>query len=137
MFNHKKLSIFSFFPHDKLKNVLDKMPKFFSWLITMILVWIGWVFFAFEDTQHIMMMFKNLTNVSNLINADTLYFMRQYGVFLIICMISSTPWCTNVFNSMNDNVKSWLKLILVVLGMVVCTASLINASFNPFLYFRF
>ncbi|MBQ7889803.1 MAG: MBOAT family protein [Erysipelotrichaceae bacterium] len=119
------------------KNVLDKMPKFFSWLITMILVWIGWVFFAFEDTQHIMMMFKNLTNVSNLINADTLYFMRQYGVFLIICMISSTPWCTNAFNSMNDNVKSWLKLILVVLGMVVCTASLINASFNPFLYFRF
>ena len=119
------------------KNVLDRMPKFFSWLITMALVWIGWIFFAFEDTEHILQMFKNLTNFSCLFNADALYFVRQYGLFLVVCIIASAPFASQKLNGLHETAKSWIKLILIVLGMIVCTASLINASFNPFLYFRF
>ena len=119
------------------KKVLDALPSAVSWLITMALVWTGWVFFAFEDINQMMSMFKHLTDFASFINQDALYCMRQYGVFLLICIIASTPWGYTKLRQMKSEHQSVLKFVLVVFGMAVCTASLINASFNPFLYFRF
>ena len=36
-----------------------------------------------------------------------------------------------------DELKHLLKLWPVLLALVLCTASLVDASYNPFLYFRF
>lgn len=119
------------------KKWLDQIPSFFSWFITMVLVLIGWVFFAFEDTTSMLQMFHHLSDVSALINADTLYFVRQYGLFLLISFIACAPWVHDRLFALNAKTQSFVKMILVILGMVVCTASLISASFNPFLYFRF
>ncbi|MBQ4343294.1 MAG: MBOAT family protein [Erysipelotrichaceae bacterium] len=119
------------------KQVLDQMPKVLSWFLTMVLVWIGWVFFAFEDTQQMLAMFRNLTDFSSFINQDTLYVVRQYGIFLVVCLVASTPLGLSKLHSLDEKQQSIIKMVLVMTGMVICTASLINASFNPFLYFRF
>jgi len=119
------------------KQVLDQMPKVLSWFLTMVLVWIGWVFFAFEDTQQMLAMFRNLTDFSSFINQDTLYVVRQYGIFLMVCLVASTPLGLSKLHSLDEKQQSIIKMVLVMTGMVICTASLINASFNPFLYFRF
>lgn len=119
------------------KQVLDQMPKVLSWFLTMVLVWIGWVFFAFEDTQQMLVMFRHLTDFSSFINQDTLYVVRQYGIFLVVCLVASTPLGLSKLHSLDEKQQSIIKMVLVMTGMVICTASLINASFNPFLYFRF
>ena len=36
-----------------------------------------------------------------------------------------------------EEVFGWLKIIYLLIILVLCTAYLIDASFNPFLYFRF
>lgn len=119
------------------KKVLDKMPKLISWFITMTLLMIGWVFFAFEDTAMVVKMFQHLTDFSSVINKDALYYVREYGVFLLISFIACAPFGLNQLNSLNEKTRTFVKMVLVVAGMVICTASLISASFNPFLYFRF
>ncbi len=68
------------------------------------------------------------------VNAATLYYLKSYARVFLIALVGATPWP-----------KAWalkkdMPLVdaLVMAGLLLlCTASLVDGSFNPFLYFRF
>ncbi|MCL2433443.1 MAG: MBOAT family protein [Clostridia bacterium] len=68
-----------------------------------------------------------------LVGREALYYLRNFGVVLAVAVAGSLPIYTLFKN------QKWRALEPVFVGalLVVSTASLVNGSFNPFLYFRF
>ena len=77
-----------------------------------------------------------------LMSAECAYYMKSYGVLILVSIIGSTPlikMMVSKFSVTNCGKKMMPVLRPIVLAalMTVCTAYLIDSSFNPFLYFRF
>ena len=51
--------------------------------------------------------------------------------------VSATPALRKLFFRLPEKVQDVLTPVLVLASLVLCTASLVDASYNPFLYFRF
>ena len=62
---------------------------------------------------------------------------RSYAVILFIAAIAATPVPKKLFQRIPQRVQNVLTPVLVVLCLVISTAYLVDATYNPFLYFRF
>lgn len=69
------------------------------------------------------------------ISVETLYYFRSYIVVLLIALIGATPLPKRLVEG-TKFVKVLEPVVLLIL-LAVCTAYLVDGSFNPFLYFRF
>ena len=75
-------------------------------------------------------------------NEQFWFYLRNYGPMLIIAAIGSTPLLRDTFNKLSKSKKTKklinvLEPIFIALVLILCTAFLVDGSFNPFLYFRF
>ena len=73
-----------------------------------------------------------------LVSREALYYLRSYAVLLVVCAAASLP----VWKRLGERIESASIMTVVepvVLAglLLVITASLVDGSFNPFLYFRF
>ena len=121
-------------------KVLDKVGKVFSHIYTIILILIGWVIFAFENLGEIEAYLYAMFNVNNFVNNETLYYLKNYGLIMILGIICSTLLANKVIDKFNKANNKGFKIIEVIVYMtifILCTANLVSDSFNPFLYFRF
>lgn len=121
-------------------KILDKAGKVLSHIYTIILILIGWVIFAFEDLSEIGTYLYAMFNVNNFINNETLYYLKNYGLIMILGIICSTLLANKVIYKFNKANNKGFKIIEVIVYMtifILCTANLVSDSFNPFLYFRF
>ncbi len=76
------------------------------------------------------------------VTAETLYYLRSYAMVLILGVVGATPLMKKLVariqaGRVGGNVLNALEPVLLLAALVVCTAFLIDGSFNPFLYFRF
>ena len=121
-------------------KVLEKLPKIFGHIYTILLVLISWVIFAFEDLRKIGTYLATMFNLnaSSFANPEALYYLKNYIIIIIIGIICSIPFIR--LNRKKENKKiifGIIESVACVLILIICTASLVNNSFNPFLYFRF
>lgn len=65
----------------------------------------------------------------------TLYYGRSYLVLMGICAIAATPYPSKILGKVKGS--EMLKLAGLMVLLLLCTAYLVDGSFNPFLYFRF
>lgn len=65
------------------------------------------------------------------------YRLRTYLPTLVILAIGSTPLMKRVWDKLGERGQAALQPVLVLAALVLCTASLVDAGYNPFLYFRF
>lgn len=77
-----------------------------------------------------------------LVNAESLYYLRSYGLIFILAILGATPLPKKLFAKLNQNkavcnLCMVLEPVILVLLVLVVTAYLVDGSFNPFLYFRF
>ncbi|MBO5317071.1 MAG: MBOAT family protein, partial [Oscillospiraceae bacterium] len=67
-----------------------------------------------------------------------LYYLRSYGVLLVLAVVGSTPLIRNTAKRLeNTRSVAVLEPVLLLAALLVCSAYLVDGSFNPFLYFRF
>lgn len=103
---------------------------------------ISWVIFAFEDLKQIGTYLAAIfgQNQIPLINSQAIYYAKNYSIPIIIGIVLSIPVIWNILKKIESK-KSKLSSIAVSLLyvgiLVLCTASLVSDSYNPFLYFRF
>ena len=76
------------------------------------------------------------------ISGSTIYYLKSFGVVLLLAIIGSTPLPKKLIQWIKDkNVGSKILTVLepiaMILLLLVCTGYLVDGSFNPFLYFRF
>lgn len=124
-----------------LKDFLSK-HKIFGHIYTLFLVVISFIIFNADSLNYITLFLKNLFGLNHLpfSNAETLYYLKSYLVILIISIFASTPILKTVVNKLKNKYHMLidiLEVIIILSLLFVVTAFLIDASFNPFLYFRF
>lgn len=72
-----------------------------------------------------------------MVSAETLYYLRSYGVILIIALLGATPVVKLAAGKLPERVRTVLTPIVLVALLFIITGYLVDGSFNPFLYFRF
>ncbi len=124
-----------------LSKFLDK-HKVFGHIYTLFLVNISFVIFN-NSMSDVIIQLKNMffLNSIDFVNTETIYYLRSYFMILVISIVSATPVIKYLFSKIKykkkEEVGGWLKIVYLLIIFVLCTAYLIDASFNPFLYFRF
>ena len=76
------------------------------------------------------------------ISTEFVYYLRSYGVVLLIGIIGSTPLPKLVTKKIDESrvggkIMTILAPVALCVLLAVCTACLVDGSYNPFLYFRF
>ena len=123
-----------------LLKLLKRFPSFIQHGYTLILVLISWVLFAILDptvmVEYLKIMF-NLTGAS-LYNSTSLYQLTNYAILFVILFIAATPLAKHLYNQwLMIERFSYLIPVVVLVLLVICTMYIVDASYNPFLYFRF
>ena len=74
-------------------KVLEKLPKIFGHIYTILLVLISWVIFAFEDLGKIGTYLGTMfgLNGASLANPEAIYYLKNYIVIIVIGIICSIP----------------------------------------------
>ena len=125
------------------KNIWGKhleRTKIFKYIYTLFFVVISFVIFNSNSLNEIINSLKNMFCLNNLefMNKETIYYIRNYLVIIVIAIIASTPFIKNIFNKIKSNkLLDILEVVYYFCLLIVITAFLIDSSFNPFLYFRF
>jgi len=118
--------------------------KVFKHIYVMFFVIISFVIFNAANMGDAMECIKNMFGFGGIpfISDEWLYFLRSYGITIIIAIVGSTPIAAKVISTVK-NKKVGEKIIniaepVILAGLlIVTTAYLVDGSFNPFLYFRF
>ena len=58
-------------------------------------------------------------------------------LLLVMLAVASTPLMAKLFGKLPEKARDLLLPILIAAGLLVSVAYLVNATYNPFLYFRF
>lgn len=124
-----------------LGKLLKRLPAFVSWLYTIVLVWLGWVLFAFEDFGRGLGYLKSMFGMAGnaLCSNEAVYLLLNFAAPLLIMTVG----CTELPSALARKYcieKKWYQAalsIFIVAIMVLSVAYLVDASYNPFLYFRF
>lgn len=126
-----------------LLKFFEKIPKVFSYIYSYLLIIIGWGIFAYEDTDKLILNFKNMFGISGVsfANKETWFMLGQYAVMFIAAAVLSTPLFKKIGMKMNNthpNIYGCIYQPIITLALlIISVAYLAGNSFNPFLYFRF
>ena len=120
-----------------LKKYIDKLPDFVKHIYTIILVFIGWMIFAFDDSKYLFGFIKALTS-NKFVDSAFLYYFKNYFLILVIATLFSLPVYPKVKEKMNNSIfTSLLSISIYVILFIITLSYLVSDTYNPFLYFRF
>ena len=125
-----------------LKDLLKKIPSIFSHIYTLIIVIIGWVIFDMNTLTDSVNYIKIMFGFGNNIFIDNLakYTLTNNFIILLIGLICSTKLIKIYINKIKSSFREndvFLITAINLLILIISTAYLVGASYNPFLYFRF
>ena len=120
-----------------LGKLIEKLPSFISRIYTLLVVIVGWIFFATESfekaREYLIAMFGGASGIWGSTPQNIAWL-----PMLIIGAICSTPLFKHIGKKLSGKWFEFpIEVTLVVLALILCTASLVSESYNPFLYFRF
>ena len=113
------------------KKWLDK-NVILARVYTILAILIGWMIFAITELGNIKIYFGRLFSFS--VTEDWIYYLRNYGIILIIGILLSTPILKKWYDRQNNKILCNILLLVIFLLSI---AYLVDAAYNPFLYFRF
>ena len=125
-----------------LKKYLDK-TKVIKHIYTILIVIISFLIFNTETIPEIINSLKNMFFINDIptITKETLYYLRSNIVLFIVAIIGATPFMKLLIGKLKETrlkiVIDVLEPVTYIVLLTLTTAFLIDASFNPFLYFRF
>ena len=120
-----------------LKKYIDKLPDFVKHIYTIVLVFIGWMIFAFDDSKYLFGFIKALTS-NKFVDSAFLYYFKNYFLILVIATLFSLPVYPKVKEKMNNSIfTSLLSISIYVILFIITLSYLVSDTYNPFLYFRF
>ena len=114
-----------------------------KYIYSLLIIIIGFLIFNSSSVSEIIIGIKNMFLINNIpINSkETVYHLRNNLVLIVIAFIGTTPLLKNIVVAVKktrfEKVLNVLEPITYIILLTLCTAFLIDESFNPFLYFRF
>ena len=124
---------------------LARLPKALNRLYTLFFVIISWVIFSFESVRDIGAYIGAMFGSAGIFaDAGSGYHLLSNLVLFAVLIVASTPWPRLFFFRLRVRLDEtggrWLFVLRLAAGgvlLLLTTAHLVDAGFNPFLYFRF
>ena len=115
-----------------LRNVREKLPDWVNWLVTMLIVNFGWVFFAAPSLGSALHWIRQMFySTAGFVDGTALYYLGSSWPLLLIAIIGCTPWPKLVGANFAGSKGVGTKVVSVAvyaLLLVSCVASMINAT---------
>ena len=120
-------------------RALAKLPGGVQHVYTLVLVVISWAIFAIEDFGQLGGYLKVMFGFGGVPLADGafFYYLRSFLPLMVAAGIGSTPLLANLWRRLKPRTAAVALPILLLAGLMLCTAYVVDATYNPFLYFRF
>lgn len=127
-----------YFLADKLKRLPEKVSQLYAF----VLVLFGWVLFFSPTLADAIRYLGNMLGIggSGFLDSTGLYYLAGSFILLVICFLCSTPWVWKKFRRFVLQKGSYPSIAAAVVYTAIfifSIAYLVNATYNPFLYFRF
>lgn len=113
-------------------------------IYTLLFLVLGFVLFDSASVGEALQYFKAMFGLAGIPAANTasLYYFRSNLVLLLVAVIGATPLPKRIYEKIGETAVGGRILAVLtpsaaVASVAVCTAYLIDGSFNPFVYFRF
>ena len=118
---------------------LKRAPGAVGHLYTLFFVLVSWTIFAIEDFGQLGEYLKVMFGLGGvpLIDGAFKYYAANYLPVLCISALTATPLGAAVYRRLNVRTAHILGAVLILAGLLLCTAYLVDGTYNPFLYFRF
>lgn len=121
---------------------LSRLPGVVQQIYSFILVLLGWVLFFSPTLGAAFSYIGNMFGIGGhgLIDSTGLYYFTGSFLLLAICFLCSTPWPWKKFKRFSlksGSAPSVTATVVYTAIFIFSIAYLVNATYNPFLYFRF
>ena len=128
-----------------LGKYLKKLPGVFQHIYCMFFVMLGWNLFVFDDMSAGISFARALfgTYGAGFCSRETLYLLYNNAVLLVLLILGSTQLPARAGNWICAKLRGKETLLTIVKNVfyvgifLLSVAWLVDASYNPFLYFRF
>ncbi len=126
-----------------IRKVLLQLPRFLQQLYTCFLVVISWVIFAFESINTGMVYIKRMFVNPIACDDKAVYLLAGNGLLLAVLLLGSTNIPARCAGRLKEYLGGESVCYTIISGLflaavlVLSIAYIVDASYNPFLYFRF
>ncbi|MCL2391470.1 MAG: MBOAT family protein [Oscillospiraceae bacterium] len=123
-----------------LGKVLLNVPRVVRHVYVMLIVFISWAFFDAVGFEAAFTVIGRMFGAGGMFASDaSMYYLRSYALPLIVGIIGSTPLVIRAAQRINEKrtLTTVLEPVVLLLILIASTASMVDGSFNPFIYFRF
>ncbi len=112
------------------------VPRLYVALVTML----GFVLFNADGLSGVRADLSGLFGAGGLPlwSGETGYYFSSYAILLVLALVGATPWPRRLYRRLEHcRGTAVVEPVVLTAVLVLCTAALVDGSFNPFLYFRF
>ena len=107
--------------------------KIWSRVYLIFIVLISWAIFAVTDMGELSALIAKMFAFD--FSMDWVFYLRNYGITILMAIFFSTPATKKIYDRLgNHNI---ITIAFLALVLIISTAYLVDATYNPFLYFRF
>ena len=122
---------------EKWIPALQKLPVVLRQTYVLLIVMLSFVLFNATDLSQAARDMAGLFGGLPLTTAESLYYLRSYAVVFAVSILGATPLPKMLAARIPEKVLAVVEPLALTLLLLICTAYLVDGSFNPFLYFRF
>ena len=109
-------------------------PSWLRYLVTLFFLSLNWPLFICETMpaygEYITALF------SFRFTSQSLFWLREYAGIILLGVVFCVPSVVEGLKRLCRK-YAWLRIVAVLGTLLLCIASLVKSSYNPFLYFRF
>jgi len=122
-------------------KVLEKLPAVVSTLYTFLLAVFGWVLFDTNTLSDAFRYFGAMFGATGILADSTATYMFTTNIVIfVLCIFASTDWFMKLAEfakKKKEKLVTCATPVLIIAMLILCTSYLVDATYNPFLYFRF
>lgn len=122
-----------------LHKFFNQLPDIIQWLITLLLVMIGWQIFRSNTLLDALVFIKSLF-IGSITSKMSVWYIRNYGMYLFIGMIASLPIITKIKQQLSTKHNTIMEIgeaLLYGILLIISIAYVIGGTYQSFLYAQF
>ncbi len=125
-----------------LLKYLKRAPSWLSIAYSLFFVILGWVIFSLNSFGEIASYMRSMfvCGAAGWLGDTLRYTLLGWTPILLVGMIACTPIAATLMQKLkckSARMYDVAETVLCALALVICTAYIVDANYNPFLYFRF
>jgi alginate O-acetyltransferase complex protein AlgI len=117
---------------------LEKAPVL-GHIYTLFVAVCGWVLFQTASLHQAAVFYRAMFGFGSagMVGSGDLYYLANFALLFILAAVACTPLAQHLYSRLSARFKGLAAPAMIVLVMLLSTAYLVDATYNPFLYFRF